>query len=125
MCNFEQKTGIPVPDGIDEKSLKDLCPVIFAISQLGGKWKLIVVHTLMEEPLRFGELRRAIPNITQRMLTLTLRELEEDGIVHREVFEVVPPHVEYSMTEMGRKLEPVMDSLRDWGRVNIDSKDAA
>lgn len=119
MCDVAEKAGIKLPENLSEEDRSQLCPVIVAIGQLGGKWKLVVLHHLVEQPMRFGELRRAIPEITQRMLTLTLRELEEDGIVHREVFEVVPPHVEYSLTPLGQQLKPVMDSLRDWGRTNI------
>lgn len=119
MCDQEHHAGVQLPQNLSDKERSELCPVVYAIGQLGGKWKLIVLHHLVENPMRFGELRRAIPEITQRMLTLTLRELEEDGIVHREVFEVVPPHVEYSLTPLGRQLEPVMDSLRNWGRANF------
>jgi DNA-binding HxlR family transcriptional regulator len=119
MCDQEHRHGVQLPQNLSEEERSELCPVVYAIGQLGGKWKLIVLHHLIEKPMRFGELRRAIPEITQRMLTLTLRELEEDGVVHREVFEVVPPHVEYSLTPLGRELEPVMDSLRNWGRANF------
>lgn len=122
MCDLEHKVSVHLPQNLSEKERSLLCPVVFAISQLGGKWKLIVLHNLVDGPMRFGELRRAIPDITQRMLTLTLRELEEDGIVNRKVFEVVPPHVEYSMTELGQQLAPVMDSLRTWGRANFAAK---
>jgi len=122
MCDLEHETGVQLPEHLSEKERSQLCPVVFAINQLGGKWKLIVLHNLVDGPMRFGELRRAIPDITQRMLTLTLRELEEDGIVNRKVFEVVPPHVEYSMTELGEQLAPVMDSLRNWGRANYALK---
>jgi len=122
MCDLDHKSGIQLPDNISPEEKSQLCPVVYAIGQLGGKWKLIVLHHLVDAPLRFGELRRAIPDITQRMLTLTLRELEEDGIVHREVFQVVPPHVEYSLTELGQQLSPVMESLRVWGQANYDMK---
>ncbi|MCZ4272345.1 helix-turn-helix domain-containing protein [Maritalea porphyrae] len=122
MCDFEHKAGVQLPQNLSEQERSQLCPVVFAIGQLGGKWKLIVLHNLVDGPMRFGELRRAIPDITQRMLTLTLRELEEDGIVNRKVFEVVPPHVEYSMTDLGQQLAPVMDSLRAWGRANFALK---
>ncbi|MGJ8529474.1 winged helix-turn-helix transcriptional regulator [Maritalea sp.] len=122
MCDLKHHAGVELPEGFSDHDRSELCPVVFAISNLGGKWKLIITHSLIDGPLRFGELRRAIPNVTQRMLTLTLRELEADGIVHRKVFEVVPPHVEYSLTELGLKLEPVMDSLRDWGRANLAAK---
>ncbi|MFT6658862.1 MAG: DNA-binding HxlR family transcriptional regulator [Maritalea sp.] len=119
MRGLEQKAGVQLPTNLTDAQRSQLCPVVFAIGQLGGKWKLIVLHHLVDGPMRFGELRRAIPEITQRMLTLTLRELEEDRIVNRKVFEVVPPHVEYSMTDLGEQLAPVMDSLRDWGRANF------
>lgn len=91
------------------------CPLSYAMSLIGGKWKTIVLHHLGNGALRFGALRRAMPKTTQRMLTLTLRELEADGLVHRKVFEVVPPHVEYSLTFLGKELAPVMDSLTVWG----------
>ncbi|VAW24129.1 Transcriptional regulator, HxlR family [hydrothermal vent metagenome] len=90
------------------------CPLSFSMSLIGGKWKCIALYHLGEGPLRFGELRRCMPNTTQRMLTLTLRELEADGIVNRKVFNVVPPHVEYSLTELGEALAPVMDALTTW-----------
>ncbi len=125
MCSAAEMVGIDIPEHLSEEDRSQLCPALFAIGQLGGKWKLIVLHSLVEGPLRFGALRRAIPDITQRMLTLTLRELEEDGIVNRKVFEVVPPHVEYSLTELGEQLQPVMDSLRDWGRANFALKRGA
>jgi len=91
------------------------CPLSFAMSFIGGKWKCIALYHLGDGPLRFGVLRRLMPNTTQRMLTLTLRDLEADGIVHRKVFNVVPPHVEYSLTDLGKALAPVMDSLSTWG----------
>lgn len=125
MCDEMKHHGVKLPESMDETTRTQLCPVVYAVSKLGGKWKLIVVHNLIEGPLRFGELRRAIPEITQRMLTLTLRELEEDGIVNREVFQVVPPHVEYSLTEVGQGLDVVMDSLGNWGRSNFERQRSA
>lgn len=98
-----------------ENACETPCPVSFAMSLIGGKWKCIVLFHLVDEPKRFGVLRRSIPDITQRMLTLTLRELEADGLINRKVFEVVPPHVEYSLTAQGKELEPVMKSLANWG----------
>lgn len=122
MCDEMKIHGLEMPKSMDETTRSQLCPVVYAVSKLGGKWKLIVVHNLIEGPMRFGELRRAIPDITQRMLTLTLRELEQDGIVNRKVFEVVPPHVEYSLTDIGQGLEDVMGSLGDWGRTSFEQK---
>ena len=81
----------------------------------GGKWKILILYHLCEGTQRFNELRRLLPDITQRMLTLQLRELEEDGIVHREVYPQVPPKVEYSLTEFGRTLMPVINVMHEWG----------
>jgi DNA-binding HxlR family transcriptional regulator len=91
------------------------CPVTAAVDAIGGKWKPILVYYLLERTHRFGELRRRIPNATQQMLTLQLRELERDGLVHREVYREVPPKVEYSLTPLGRGLAPVLRELMAWG----------
>jgi len=91
------------------------CPVEAALDMIGGKWKVIILFRLFEETKRFGELRRLHPNITQRMLTNQLRELERDGLVHREVYPQVPPKVEYSLTPDGRTLKPVLLALESWG----------
>ncbi len=83
---------------------------------IGGKWKPIILYLLFRDKVvRFGELRKKMPEITERMLTKQLRELEADGLVHREVYKVVPPKVEYSLTPIGESLMPVLDSMRDWG----------
>lgn len=91
------------------------CPVEATLEVIGGKWKGIILYHLLEGPQRFGELHRLLVDVTQRMLTLQLRELEEDGVVHREVFQQVPPKVEYSLTEFGRSLSPIILLMRDWG----------
>ncbi|BAB04456.1 helix-turn-helix domain-containing protein [Halalkalibacterium halodurans] len=91
------------------------CPVEATLDVIGGKWKGVILYYLLEEKRRFNELRRLMPGITQRILSLQLRELEKDGIVHREVFPEVPPRVEYSITEFGRTLEPIINQMRDWG----------
>lgn len=91
------------------------CPVNTTLDIIGGKWKVLILYQLLEETRRFNELRRLMPTITQRMLTLQLRELEDDGIVHREIYPQVPPKVEYSMTEFGRTLIPVIQAMHDWG----------
>lgn len=91
------------------------CPTEVAMEILGGKWKLVILEHLRDGVRRFGELRRALPSITPRMLTRQLRELEADGIVHRHVHPVVPPRVEYSLTGLGRSLEPLLTELRAWG----------
>jgi len=85
---------------------------------IGGKWKGVILYHLMERTYRFGELKRVMPGITQRMLTKQLRELETDGIIHRKVYAEVPPKVEYSLTDVGESLRDVMMMKRDWGRIH-------
>ena len=94
------------------------CNVGLTVELIGGKWKAVVLFYLLDGTLRFNELRRKVPGITQRMLTLALRELESDGLVERTVYPVVPPHVEYELTTFGRTLEPVLRSMREWGTRN-------
>ncbi|KAI7248139.1 hypothetical protein KC345_g11886 [Hortaea werneckii] len=91
------------------------CPVEFTLDVIGGKWKGVLLYHLMDSTKRFNEFRRICPGITQRMLTLQLRELEEDGVIHREVYHQVPPKVEYSLTEFGRTLIPIIKLMKDWG----------
>jgi DNA-binding HxlR family transcriptional regulator len=92
------------------------CPVTRAVGVLGGKWKLHIVFHLMTGTKRFSELRRAIPQVTQQMLTMQLRELESDGIISRTVYPVIPPKVEYALTPLGAELKAVTDALGDWGQ---------
>lgn len=91
------------------------CPVVNTLDIIGGKWKVLILYYLNEETRRFNELQRLLAGITQQMLTLQLRELENDGIVHREVYPQVPPKVEYSLTEFGRTLMPVIEAMHRWG----------
>jgi len=91
------------------------CPVEATLAVIGGKWKGVILYHLMSGTKRFNEFRCLMPDITQRMLTLQLRELEKDGIIHREIFKEVPPKVEYSLTDFGRTLEPIINLMRDWG----------
>ncbi|WP_151745497.1 winged helix-turn-helix transcriptional regulator [Acinetobacter calcoaceticus] len=91
------------------------CSVEEAMTVLGGRWRLLIISFLIERPMRFNELRRAIPNISQRMLTLELRFLEEEGFINREVFAEVPVKVEYSLTEDGRKLNGLVEILKEVG----------
>src|SRR6266516_1608895 len=92
-----------------------VCPVEVTLSIVGGKWKLQIVYCLLSGTKRFGQLRRLIPGATQQMLTKKLRELEQAGVLHRHVYAQVPPKVEYSLTELGQSLEPVIRQLANWG----------
>lgn len=91
------------------------CPVEVTLDVIGGKWKGIILYHLIDGKKRFSEFRRLYPRITQRMLTLQLRELERDGVVHRKVYNEIPPRVEYSLTEFGRTLMPVILLMKEWG----------
>ncbi|WP_025683416.1 winged helix-turn-helix transcriptional regulator [Paenibacillus maysiensis] len=91
------------------------CPVETTLDVIGGKWKGIILYQLLDGTKRFNEFRRLNPEITQFMLTLQLRELERDGIIHREIYKEIPPKVEYSLTDFGRTLEPVIMSMKAWG----------
>jgi DNA-binding HxlR family transcriptional regulator len=88
------------------------------LSVIEGHWKLPILFRLLDGTRRFGELRRHLPAATQRMLTLHLRELERDGLIHREVYREVPPKVEYSLTDTGRSLEPLLRFMSQWGHAN-------
>jgi len=92
------------------------CPVEAALEKIGGKWKGVALYHLLDGPKRYNKLKKDVGGVTQRMLTKQLRELESDGLIVRKVFPVVPPHVEYSLSEKGRTLEPILLALRDWGQ---------
>lgn len=92
-----------------------LCPVDVTLSVIGGKWKLLIYDQLNRGVTRFGQLKRAIPRITQTMLTQQLRELEQDGIVTRTIYAEIPPRVEYALTDFGRTLECVIAVMCQWG----------
>lgn len=94
------------------------CPVSQCLSVIGGKWKPLILFAILNDVNRFGALQRAIPDVTKQMLTNQLRELEADGILHREVFAEIPPRVEYSLTPKGDSLLPVIRAMRDWGEAN-------
>ena len=91
------------------------CPVRTTLNVLGGKWKLLILSYLLAEPRRYGELRRLMPEITEKMLIQELRELETDGIVARTVHQTVPPRVDYSLTEQGQRVQPLFGELVGWG----------
>lgn len=91
------------------------CPVEAALDVIGNKWKGIILFHLLGGLKRFNELKRLIPDVSQRMLTLQLRELEKDNVINRKVYPQVPPKVEYSLSELGQSLEPILIALREWG----------
>ncbi|WP_289033652.1 helix-turn-helix domain-containing protein [uncultured Roseibium sp.] len=96
------------------------CAVEATLSLIDGKWKGVVLYHLLDSTLRFNEIRKKLPSVTQRMLTNQLRSLETDGLIERKVYPVIPPKVEYSLTERGRSLEPVIMALKDWGDAHRD-----
>lgn len=98
------------------------CAVEGALALIDGKWKGVVLYHLFEGTMRFNALRRRLANCTQRMLTNQLRELEADGLIARKVYPEVPPKVEYSLTEKGRSLEPVISALKAWGDAHVAAK---
>ncbi|NQY17530.1 MAG: helix-turn-helix transcriptional regulator [Alteromonas sp.] len=97
-----------------------MCGVAVSLEIIGGKWKGVILWHLCHKTLRFSQLRRRLQGVTQKMLTQQLRELERDGLVNRKVYAEVPPRVEYSLTELGRTLEPTLRQLCDWGRTYND-----
>lgn len=91
------------------------CPVAAAVALIGSKWKLLILRNLMSRPWRFNELRRDLDGISQKVLTDSLRTMEEDGLVTRTVFPEIPPHVEYALSPIGESLRPVIGALAAWG----------
>lgn len=91
------------------------CPVEITLLLIGDKWKVLILRDLIDGTKRFGELKKSIGSISQKMLTQQLRDMESDGLVERKVYAEVPPRVEYSLTEEGKSLKPILDSMRAWG----------
>ena len=91
------------------------CPVATTVQLIGSKWKLLILRNLLERPWRFNELKKNLEGISQKVLTDSLRALEEDGIVIRTVYPEVPPHVEYSLSELGESMRPILKAMEEWG----------
>ena len=92
------------------------CPINYALSKIGGKWKPVILHRIKVGINRFGALQRAIPVVSKQMLTAQLRELEQDGFIDRKIFAEIPPRVEYSITQKGETIFPILDALAIWGK---------
>ncbi|MDZ8105856.1 MAG: helix-turn-helix domain-containing protein [Nostoc sp. DedQUE12a] len=97
-----------------ENYTKLTCEVETTLKVIGGRWKVLIIRELMTGVKRFGQMQRALPGITQKMLTQQLREMEEDGIIHREVYPQIPPKVEYSLTPLGETLQPILYAMHEW-----------
>ena len=102
---------------MEKEILKELpaCPVETTLTLISDKWKVLVLRDLMPGTKRFGELKKSVGNVSQKVLTAQLRTMEESGLVNRKVYAEVPPRVEYSLTELGKSLKPILDSMRAWG----------
>lgn len=100
-----------------KEKLKELpaCPVETTLTLIGNKWKVLIIRDLLTGTKRFGELKKSIGSVSQKVLTSQLRAMKEDGLVHREVYAEVPPRVEYSLTELGWSLQPILDAMVSWG----------
>lgn len=106
----------------DQSELNVRCPVEACLDLIGGKWKSVILFHLLGGTRRFNELRRLLPKVTQRMLTRQLRELEADHVIVRTVYPEVPPKVEYSLSELGRSMEPIIRMLQKWGMEYMSRK---
>lgn len=102
----------------EEKTVKELpaCPVETTLTLIGDKWKVLILRDLLPGTKRFGELKKSIGKVSQKVLTAQLRDMEQNGLVHRKVYPEVPPRVEYSLTPLGMSLRPILDAMWNWGQ---------
>lgn len=101
----------------------DRCPMILVQNLLSGKRKILILWYLSYQTLRFNEIKRKMPDVTQKMLTQQLRNLESDGLIHRTVYPVIPPKVEYSLTDLGKKIIPILESMHNFGSDLLESQE--
>jgi len=94
-----------------------VCPIEITVNLISSKWKTLILRDLMHEPKRFGELSKSIHGISQKMLTQQLREMENDRLINRKIFLETPPRVEYSLTQIGLSLKPILDAMHEWGKL--------
>lgn len=101
----------------ESKNVKGLpaCPVETTLTLIGDKWKVLILRDLLPGTKRFGELKKSIGSVSQKVLTAQLRDMEENGLINRKVYAEVPPRVEYSLTDLGKSLEPILDAMWNWG----------
>lgn len=101
----------------EPKTVKELpaCPVETTLTLIGDKWKVLILRDLLTGTKRFGELKKSVGNVSQKVLTAQLRDMEESGLINRKVYAEVPPRVEYSLTELGKSLNPILDAMKSWG----------
>ncbi|MED1604087.1 helix-turn-helix domain-containing protein [Cytobacillus kochii] len=110
-------------ESITEEIQQEICPLTVTQNAIAGRWKIVILwHLSQNNIIRFNELLRMLPGISKGILTRQLRELEEDNLVHREVYKVVPPKVEYSLTEQGRKFTPILEAMQTWGKDLLNKK---
>ncbi len=114
LCTYHF-VSVEVKEGAVMNTEHANCPVETTIGLLGSKWKLLILRELFKGTRRFGELSRGVPGISQKMLTQQLRQMEQDNLIDRKVYAEVPPRVEYSLSEIGRSLKPILDAMHKWG----------
>ena len=102
-------------NSLNRKNIREHCGMAFTLSLIGGRWKPGILYQLVRGRMRYSELRKQLPDVSERMLVLQLRELESDGLIRRLVYAEVPPRVEYELTEAGISMKPVLKSMSDWG----------
>lgn len=105
-------------NAFNEKQINDICGMAYSLSILGGRWKPAILWRLSVQTMRYSDLKNSIANISERMLIAQLRELEADKIVKRTVYPVVPPRVEYELTELGQTMKPMLQAMSDWGNLH-------
>lgn len=106
-------------NNMNKRGVLTACPVTFTIDKIGGRWKPLILYNLRQGKKRYSELKRVIPDISEKMLIQHLKELEQDKLVLRESLPVVPPHVKYSLTKSGKEIEPILNAMAIWGLKNI------
>lgn len=104
--------------------MKNQCPVATTLGLIDNKWKILIIRDILHGPQRFGELKKSVKGISSKMLSESLREMENDGIVSRKVYPEVPPHVEYSLSELGESMRPIIKSMEKWGLNYLSQQEA-